>query len=120
MAYAQEGSRATTYKIRDQLGDDFALKVFKAQFRDPRQPQIAEQLSRYRTFQGLRAADRRVVPAGDHTSSQGLELAVVMPWIQGYTWFDLLTKPKRTDKRLRTEVAVHLCWRFLLVLRALE
>jgi hypothetical protein len=120
MAYAQEGSRATTYKIRDQLGEDFALKVFKAQFRDPRQPQIATQLSRYKALQGLRAADRRVVPADDASSKNGLALAVVMPWIQGYTWFDLLNKPKRTDKCLRTEVAIHLCWRFLLALRALE
>lgn len=120
MAYAQEGSRATTYKIRDQLGEDFALKVFKAQFRDPRQPQIAKQLSRYKALQGLRAADRRVVPADDASSKNGLALAVVMPWIQGYTWFDLLNKPRRTDTCLRTEVAIHLCWRFLLALRALE
>src|SRR5262249_3032065 len=120
MAYAQEGSRATIFQVRDQNGNDFALKVFKQAFRDPRQAEIAGHLAEYRQLPGLRAAHRRAVAAGKPPFAPALDHAVVMPWIGGKTWFDVLGQVKASDEHLEVRTAVHLCRRVLDVLRMLE
>jgi hypothetical protein len=120
MAYGQEGGRATIFKIRDRSGGDFALKVFKASFRDPRQSKIAMRLADYKELPGLRAADRRVIAARDGHLPQALDQAVVMPWICGTTWFDVLNRASAGDQHVKLEAAIHLCNRFLGVLQALE
>jgi hypothetical protein len=119
MVYAQEGTRATLFKIRDSRNGDFALKVFKESFRDPQQHTVAERLARYKAIAGLQAADRRVVLPGDAGLPPALELSVVMPWIQGITWFDALQRARRGE-HLCPEAAIHLCRRFLAVLQSLE
>jgi serine/threonine protein kinase len=120
MAYGQEGGRATIFKVRDRVGSDFALKVFKPTFVDARQPEVAKRLAPYARIPGLRAADRRVVPPSNGAPRSALEQAVVMPWIQGITWFDVLTQVKARGGHIRVEAAIHLCQRFLGVLRSLE
>lgn len=120
MAYAQEGGRATIFQVRDARGNDFALKVFKQAFRDPRQAEIARRLTEYRQLPGLRAAHRRVVAAGKPPFAPALDHAVVMPWIGGKTWFDTLAHVKANDEHVKQQTAIHLCHRFLDVLRALE
>lgn len=120
MAYAQEGGRATIFKLSDRNGRHHALKVFKPRYVDPAQSAVAERLARYCTLPGMRAAHRRVVREHDGHARASLDQAVAMPWIEGTTWFDILNRAKVRGDHLQVGAAVHLCRRFLEVLRSLE
>ena len=120
MAYAQEGGRATIFKLSDHNGRHHALKVFKPKFIDPDQSAVAGRLARYCTLPGMRAAHRRVVREHNGPPRSSLDHAVIMPWIEGTTWFDILNRAKARGDYLQVDAAIHLCRRFLEVLRSLE
>jgi hypothetical protein len=93
--YGQVGREAIVYKVTS--GDQaFALKVFKRSFRTPDLVGVSARLRPLSDVSGLKVAERTVLdpirfgPLIERYPD--LLYAVVMPWIEGPTWFDLVLK----------------------------
>lgn len=94
MVYGQAGRRGTVYQLEDSSGEKWALKVFENRFREPRLVGQAERIADYVSMPGLQACERRVLTSRrdiklirDHID---LAYAVLMPWIDGRTWTELV------------------------------
>ena len=120
--YAAGGARATVYKLTDQSGQTFGLKVFKKAYRNRFVLRSARHLSRIPNLPGMQAAAREIVAPGDPAVRKypELEYSVLMPWISGDTWFDILLKTATGKIYLRPDAAARLCSRFLRVMKGLE
>jgi hypothetical protein len=121
LPFSSEGRRATVCQLRNSSDDCFALKVFKKRFRSPALMQSVDRLSRVGTFEGMLAAKRRMLlPDGPEARKcNDLSYAMLMPWMVGETWFDILQKTQ-AGYYLRKSSAIHLCYRFLRVVAGLE
>lgn len=94
MVYGQAGKRGTVYKIQDQAGKAFAFKVFTQKCRSEDIEVSAKVLAPYKDLPGLEVCSRVVLTKHSHAdlikTYPDLEYAVLMPWVQGETWFDVL------------------------------
>ena len=99
--FAQEGGRATVYRL-DSSHSSRALKIFKQMYRTSQVAITAQRLSQYATLTGLGVCNREVLAPtaqGEAPLSESdLEWSVLMPWIEGATWYDILIE---TDERKR-------------------
>lgn len=122
MPYASEGRRAVVYQLRDAEGSNYALKVFRKKFRNDSLLASMNLLNRYEHLEGMRAAKRRVVSPTERAAQQcrDLEYAMLMEWIGGKTWFDILVDARLNGTHLSLATAIHLCSCFLNVMRGLE
>lgn len=122
LPFAQQAGRAVVHQLRDGKGEYFALKVFKKQYRDPSLVDAAQNLSNVENFEGLRAARRRIVLPSDPAAQRyrNLQYAMLMSWIHGTTWFDVLGRAQNEGYCLHQLVAIRLCNRFLEVMEGLE
>jgi hypothetical protein len=120
--FSQEGGRATVYEVRNPSGHRFALKVFRPSFRDPELALSGTRLAHLKSLEGLDAAERRVVLPDDVVVRRfpELEYALLMPWIEGETWAEVMLRIKDDGIAIPLGSAVHLCARFLKVVRTLE
>lgn len=118
MPNSAEGGRATVYELRDPAGRRLALKVFRLTYREAALAESGDRLTRLRSLEGMDAAQRQVVLPGDEVARRfpDLEYALLMPWIDGETWTEVLMH----GVPLPVGTAIHLCARFLSVIRALE
>lgn len=118
MPNSAEGGRATVYELRDPAGRRLALKVFRLNYREAALAESGDRLTRLRSLEGMDAAQRQVVLPGDEAVRRfpDLEYALLMPWIDGETWTEVLIR----GTPLPVETAIHLCARFLSVIRSLE
>lgn len=89
MPYGQTGEHSTVYQLAAG-NEQYALKVFNAGMRSPR---IVEDARRLRTFQflpGLHVCSRTVITPEAHaqvvTRYPDLAYAILMPWIAGEVW----------------------------------
>src|SRR5437764_2092685 len=116
--YSVEASRATVYQIVDDNGACYALKVFKHRFRLPTLIETTERLCSLRDLPGLAAAQRSIIidPASDLAE---LQYALIIPWVTGTTWSDILIAA-RGGKLLTLAEAARLCDRFLEVIEGLQ
>ena len=118
--YGQEGRRAVVYQLTKEDDEKFALKVFKDKFRAPGMVSIAELLEPYATLPGLQACDRIVLTASKHRELLNqipeLTYAVLMPWVEGPTWQELLL----SDENYSPERALSLTKSFAEILVRLE
>jgi tRNA A-37 threonylcarbamoyl transferase component Bud32 len=91
--YAESGKEGVVYKVLK--GQDFyALKVFYPDYRDIRLIENTEKLSRFKTLEGFRVAERTVI---NHESFPEvvdmypeLNYSVLMPWVEGTGWGNLM------------------------------
>jgi len=122
IAYSSEAGRAFVYQLKGQKGDHFALKVIKPKFRRANLADSPRHLVNIEKFEGLRAANRRVVLPEEPIvkTFPALEYAMLMPWISGSTWFDVLNNAKLHGTYFDSPFAVKLCAQFLKVMAALE
>ena len=92
MAFGQEGRKAIVYQVQRD-SELYALKVFKRQFRGAYLVDICRKLARL-VLRGLEVCARRCLTQATAEAAieehPELEYAVVMPWIQGATWFDII------------------------------
>lgn len=99
MPYGQSGRRALVYQLRDQDGRQFALKVFRQTFRSVEIEQSAKNLQNYASLLGLGVCQRWVLTdTHDATLLQqypDLHYAILMTWVQGLTWQEVILT--RTD-----------------------
>lgn len=109
IAYAREGGRGTIYEVCDTRGQAFALEVFKRRAQRTDQSRTTQRLRAYAGMRGLRAAYRRVVPGAASGGSEALAGSLLMPWIDGDTWFDVLQRAKTGIDCLAPGAALQLC-----------
>ena len=94
-AFGQEGRKAFVFQLSG--GPDhglYALKKFKKAFRLPELVEINDKLARFAQWPGLEVCNRICLHQGKHADILNqyadLEFAVLMPWISGSTWYDMV------------------------------
>jgi hypothetical protein len=103
MPYGQEGRTAVVYQVASEK-DKRALKVFKSRYRVPGLVSLSRRLAPFAGLTGLQVCERTVLTPqhDDQLLSEHPDLlyAVVMPWIEGPTWMEvLLDKPALTAEQ---------------------
>jgi tRNA A-37 threonylcarbamoyl transferase component Bud32 len=119
LVWGQEGRHAIVYRLQNN-GDAFALKVFRPAFRHPGLVEAADALWTYHELPGMRVCRQTVILQETHPALvdryEDLDYAIVMPWIEGQTWFDFLSKRERVSLDQSRALAESVTW----VLYALE
>lgn len=121
--YAQKGGRGRVFQLRHKRSSSlWALKVFDPRYRVSSLSTMAQQLSLVEGYEGMHAAKRRVILPSDPVVGvyPNLEYAMMIPWIHGKTWFDLLVEAGKGSLQLSTPASLRLCRRFLEVIAGLE
>ncbi|MBN1920210.1 MAG: hypothetical protein JW892_03115 [Anaerolineae bacterium] len=124
MPYGQEGRAGVVYRLLLSLPETedggVALKVLRPRFRTPSLVSQAEKLETYAALPGLQVC-RRTVLTRVHNADllqqhPDLIYAVLMPWIAGPTWLEVLL-----DKRpLTFEQALSMARAFAEILESME
>ena len=122
MAFCAEAGRAHVYQLRNFKGEPFAFKVFKSKFRTPNLVSATQNLRKLEYFPGFRAAKRQIVLPSDPASRtyRNLEYSVLMYWIEGRTWFDVLGDARKNGFSISRSTAILLCNNLLTVIEGLE
>jgi hypothetical protein len=98
LPYAQEGRAATVYQLQSDEEPTRALKVFKPSFRDPSLVSLSDQIEPFAEFPGLRVCRRVVLRPQQHSEllreHPALIYAILMPWIEGPTWMQILVEKR--------------------------
>jgi hypothetical protein len=120
MPYGQEGRQAVVYQLVAPDGVKQALKVFKPRYRVPSLVTLSGHLSPLSGLPGLQVCHRTVLTARRHLDllrqHSDLTYAVLMPWIEGPTWMEVLL-----DRRpLPPEQSLQLARSFADVLAGME
>ncbi|HSU17516.1 hypothetical protein [Longimicrobium sp.] len=94
--HAAEGAKAVVYRVRETAGGGYyALKVMKPRFREASLQARCAALDALKRVPGMRVCERRCLAPGTAPRALArhadLEYAVLMPWIAGQTWFEVLT-----------------------------
>ncbi|MFW5432935.1 hypothetical protein [Paenibacillus apiarius] len=104
LAYAQAGRQGMVYQLFPKHGDVLdakALKVFFPKYRIPAMVYQSEQLEAYSGLQGLKVCKRIVLTpeknGGIIQAHTDFLYAVLMPWVHGPTWLDIVA-----DQRVLT------------------
>jgi uncharacterized RDD family membrane protein YckC len=101
-AYSQEGRVARVYRI-DGAQRSCALKVFKPVHQSESTATLAERLAPYATLPGMRVCQRSAVVPERHgkliRKHADLKYAILMPWVHGPTWHDVLTNRRPLDRQ---------------------
>ena len=119
MAWGQEGRHAIVFRI--ERGDEaYGLKVFRPVFRHPGLIATAESLWTYHELPGMLVCKQAVITRDGFPELveqyEDLDHAMVMPWIDGDTWFDVIEKRRKLTLDQSRAVAENMAW----VLYALE
>jgi hypothetical protein len=91
--YGQEGRQAVVYQLV--AGNDKrAIKAFKSRYQVPSMVSLAKRLAPYAALPGLQVCRRSVLSPQQHetllNTYPDLLYAVLMPWIEGPTWMEVL------------------------------
>lgn len=110
MAYGQTGRRATVYQVRGEDNRLHALKVFTTAWRDSRNAVSAEQLQGFARLPGLQVCQRLVIRPEKHGSLirvyPEMEYAVLMEWVSGETWQEVMLNGKPMSVEQSREVGL--------------
>jgi len=119
LVWGQEGRHAVVYRLQNN-GEAYALKVFRPAFRHPGLITAAEALWTYHELPGLRVCQQSVITRQGYPELidqyEDLDYAMVMPWIEGNTWFDVLQNKQKISLDQSRALAENMSW----VLYALE
>jgi YVTN family beta-propeller protein len=92
--YGQEGRAAVVYQLYIPGDRAMALKVFKPRYRLPALVSLAAQIAPFAQLPGLQVCHRTVLIPQQHSNllkqHPDLIYAVLMPWINGPTWMQVL------------------------------
>jgi len=97
--YVQRGGRGFVVQLlrpdSDRTAERMALKYFKLKYRVRDLVTVATALRQFADLPGMRAARRTVFTPATHTDLinryPALEYGMLMPWLPGVTWYDLVT-----------------------------
>jgi len=119
IVWGQEGRHAIVYRMQNN-GDAYALKVFRPAFQHSGLIEAAGALAYYQELPGMRVCRQMVLTQETHAGlirqHPDLNYAMLMPWIDGQTWFDYLQKRERLTLDQSRDLTESIAW----VLYALE
>jgi hypothetical protein len=89
------------YRLHDRAGAQHALKVFKKKYRTEAVRRACDELRHFAQMPGMKAAQRDVILPGssDAQRCEPLGYSVLMPWVAGSTWFDVLSAAQLTTQK---------------------
>jgi serine/threonine protein kinase len=120
MPYGQTGRRATVFQIVDETKESHALKIFTNAFRTPNTASQGILIDKYSYLPGLLACKRFVLTPEKNsdllTNYPDLKYAVLMPWMRGNTWQEIVLSKKILSKSQSKNIALS----FLNVLCSME
>jgi hypothetical protein len=94
LVWGQTGRFGTVYAVQGPNNHLNAFKVFTSSFQDRRYAETATQLQTYATLSALRVCERTVLTPDDFPDllqqQPDLKYAVLMPWVTGQTWLEIL------------------------------
>lgn len=116
MPYGQEGRQAIVYCLKSRQGgksgQQMAFKVFKPRFQSPRLIKLARDLTPLAQIQGLSVCYRTVLTMENSSELLGLypdlTNAMLMPWILGPTWMDILLDQREFSRQQCLQLALSL------------
>jgi hypothetical protein len=116
-AITRAGRKAKVYRAR-RSDSDLAVKVFFKRFLDPINAITTMELRRFKHVQGLRVCDREFISedVARILDEPGLAFAILMPWIGGKPWIDLVA----SKYALSQYSCYHLAKRTAAILAGLE
>lgn len=112
--FGQEGKAGIVYRL-DEPGSrcSHALKVFKPSYRAPELAEIGQKLSQFARLPGLSVSKRTVLTSATHPNllqqNPELEFAVLMPWINGPSWWEIICSRRLLERALSRKLARQLC-----------
>ncbi len=120
MPYGQTGRRATVYQVENETNEKHALKVFTKAFRSSNTASQGILIDKYSHLPGLLACKRFVLTPEYNsdllTNYPDLKYSVLMPWVQGSTWQEIILSKKILNKSQSKNIALS----FLNVLCSME
>ncbi|SDH47281.1 Tetratricopeptide repeat-containing protein [Aneurinibacillus thermoaerophilus] len=122
--YGQEGRQGTVYQLVDEqartLHRYVAFKVFRERFKSERQIELAKKFQKYAGGYGLSACLRSVIEQQSHeklvSQYEDLQYSVLMPWIEGPTWADILLE----ERALTREECLQIACTFAYIMKEME
>lgn len=125
MPYGQEGRQGIVYQLiapssgpgqapssasgEDQGGGHRALKVFKPRYRVPGLVALADHIGSFASLPGLAVCRRSVLSPRHHAAllheHPDLTYAVVMPWIHGPTWMEVMLDKRELSPQQSLDLA---------------
>lgn len=112
MPYGQTGRKATVFQLQGRDGKKRALKVFMQKYRLEENLFKASELLKYAAFPGLSTCERFVISNRQFPSlikqNRDLNYSVLMPWIEGQTWQDIVLNKTKLDRDFCLETALEL------------
>jgi hypothetical protein len=107
--YRQEGRAAVVYKLNAQDNSSWALKVFKPGYRVPALTSQAVAIKSFMEFSALQVCQRTVLSASRHGAllqqHRDLIYAVLMPWVEGPTWADVVISKRDISPEVSLSLA---------------
>ncbi|MBO2944185.1 hypothetical protein JJQ72_09420 [Paenibacillus sp. F411] len=105
LAYAQAGRQGIVYQLLPVNGSPYeakALKVFFPKFRMPAMVYQSDHMAGYKEIPGLQVCSREVLTPERNgeliARYPDLLYAVIMPWIHGMTWFDVISDQRSLSR----------------------
>lgn len=92
--YAEVGRKAKVYRL---INDEraYALKVFKPRYRSELIVENTRRITQYQDVPGLAVAKRIIITPEEYShiieENRSFAYAVLMPWIEGKSWFNYIT-----------------------------
>jgi hypothetical protein len=109
LPYGQEGRQAVVFQLAAQDGDAQALKVFKPRYRLPALVGQAAKIAPLADLPGLQVCRRTVLSARRNRDllrqHPDLTYAVLMPWVQGPTWMEVMIEKRELTPEQSLELA---------------
>lgn len=108
MAHMRAGRKAKVYRTQ-RNGREMAMKVFMRSFARFENLFTTGQLVRFRGVAGLSVCDRVAIDEAEATSlgAPGLAYAVLMPWVDGEAWVDIIDKKRPLPQETCLALARH-------------
>lgn len=113
--YGQEGRQGTVYLLySEEREHKKAIKVFRSKFINPSMAFQTEQIAKYKGMSGLSACERFIITPQNNTqllsNESDLLYAVVMNWVEGPTWMDILLNKQCLTKKQSYSAAYALAY----------
>ncbi|HOG22236.1 MAG TPA: hypothetical protein PK721_06785 [Flexilinea sp.] len=120
MPYGQTGRRATVYQLKDSSNNLYALKVFTMAYCSSQTEKQAHQIAGFQTMTGMEACKRVVLSPSVHVellrTHPELNYAVLMPWVKGISWQEVILNRTSFD----SITSMNIAGTFIRLLRSLE
>lgn len=122
--HSVEGARAVVYRLRGEDGGGYALKVIKPRYRERSLVQRCAAVDELKHIPGMAVCERRCLTARTASAALALypelEFAILMPWVEGDTWYDVLRAGIGGARLRDRSAALHTAGHLAAVLDALE